>query len=85
MIKVFNKKYDDMLSIFWGIDDEKLKKNLQKYPQPLDLSILKSGTVTLQMLQPLILKKIEQITATNSNIRQETNIIEKYINLISER
>ena len=77
ILKTFNKQYDNMLSILWGIDDEKLKENLQKYPQPPDLSILKSGAITLQMLQPLILKKIVQIADTNVQIRQETSIFTK--------
>ena len=83
-IKTFNKMYDNMLSVFWGIDDEKLKEKLKKYPQPPDLTILKSGTVTLQMLQPLIFKKIEQIAKTNSDMRQETNILSKLLNAFKE-
>jgi hypothetical protein len=76
-IKTFNKRYDNMLSILWGIDDENLKEELKKYPQPTDLSILKSGAITLQMLQPLTVKKIEQIAQTNLGIRQETSMFTK--------
>jgi hypothetical protein len=77
-IKDFNKRYDNMLSVLWGFDDDNLKEKLKKYPQAADLSILKSETVTPQMLQPLLLKKLEQIIKTNIEVEKQFRIDNKY-------
>jgi lipopolysaccharide export system permease protein len=69
-IKDFNRLYDNMLSILWGLEKDNLKEQLKKYPQAADLSILKSETVTPQMLQPLLLKKLEKIIKTNIEVEK---------------
>jgi len=67
-IKDFNKRYDNILSILWGIDDDSLQGLLKDYPMPLDLSILKSETLSLQMIQPFLITKLEQIEKNNRKV-----------------
>jgi lipopolysaccharide export system permease protein len=61
-IKDFNKRYDNMLSVLWGIDKKELKEVLKNYPPAIDLSIFKTeAVVKLQMIHSILIERLEQI------------------------